>query len=149
LKSANIHLTEQVEQLDKSIGQSEITKMDTQNERDRLKQEVSALSEALGKSKQALEEVQVQRGKLNDAIAKLAQEKGDLVREKVSLSGKVTQLQESLQVAKERLASLQVAKERLEQKVQELEKRVVLAGMHTHTHINLLKCVCNDDMWES
>ena len=117
-------------QLDKSLGESEMSKVGMHSERCRLKQEVTTLSEALGKSKQALAEVQIQRGKLNNTIAKMAQEKGDLVREKISLSTEVTKLQEGLQLSEERLAALKVAKDRLEQKVQEVEKRLVLAELN-------------------
>ena len=94
---------------------------------------MATLSEALGKSKQALAEVQIQRGKLNTTIAKMAQEKGDLIREKVNLGAEVTQLQESLRVSEERLASLKAEKERLEGKVDELEKRLVHAELNQST----------------
>ena len=77
--------------------------------------------------------MQIQRGKLNTTIAKMAQEKGDLIREKVNLGAEVTQLQESLRVSEERLASLKAVKERLEGKVDELEKRLVHAELNQST----------------
>ena len=94
---------------------------------------MATLSEALGKNKQALAEVQIQIGKLNNTLAKMAQGKGDLIHEKVSLGAEVTRLQDSLRVSEERLASLKVAKENLEGRVDELEKRLVHAELNQST----------------
>ena len=51
--------------------------------------------------------------------AKLAQEKGDLVQEKVALSGQVARLQEMLRASEDRLSSLTTLKEKLEEKKNE------------------------------
>ncbi len=107
-----------------------MSRQSVQTERDQLKQEVAILSEALGKTKQALAEVQIQRGKLNNTIVKMAQEKGNLVREKVSLATEITKTQEVLRISEERLSSFKVMKDRLDEKVQGLEKQLVLAELN-------------------
>lgn len=114
----------------KSFEDAQGSRQEVQSERDHFKHEVVVLSEALGKTKQALAEVQIQRGKLNSTIAKMAQENGDLVREKVSLASELTRIQGDLRASEDQLSLLEVMKDRLEERVQGLEQELALAELN-------------------
>lgn len=121
LKVKNTKLTEEVSHLSKNLDKAEVLLREFKSDREHMSIEAAARSEALGTVKHTLAEVQIQRGKLNNTIAKMAQEKGDLICERVSSSAEIAKLRESIKVAEERSTSLASINERLVKNIEELK----------------------------
>lgn len=121
LNGKNTKLTEEVSELSKNLDNIETVLKEVKGEKESLAVEAAARSEALGTMKHSLAEVQIQRGKLNNTIAKIAQEKGDLIREKVTLSAEIAKFKETAKIAEDRATSLASVNERLDKNVEELK----------------------------
>ena len=120
LQHQNAQLVSKMEDQDQRLTIMHSEKRDLGVESDRLKQEVASLTEALGKTKQCVAEMQIQRGKLTSTVAKVAQEKGELVREKLSLMTQLAQTEDMCQSSKDKVASLEASSAQLQQKNQQL-----------------------------
>ena len=116
----------QVVELTSILEEKEEHLMRTKSEVNQIKKESYNLSESLSKFKQALNEAQVQRAQMNCAITKLAQEKGDLLREKVSLRVQIGSLEDALKYLKKKEEIVGEEQRSLDQKLKEVEKRLML-----------------------
>ena len=121
LQHAVVQLTAKVEHLDSQLEVVRADKKDLFSECDKLKKENTNTVEALGKTKQCLADIQVQRGKLTATVAKMAQEKGELVRERVTLMSQLAQTEELLQGARDKVASLEASGNHLQERIKHLE----------------------------
>ena len=103
-----------------------------QNERDQLTKEVSSLTECLGQCKAALKEMQQQHSTLTTTVTTIAEEKADIMREKLSLEVQVGTLEDTCNSLKTQLDLVSIKKEQLEKKVTDSEKRLFLAELNRH-----------------
>ena len=129
LRLTNKQLTDRVGELDKNLHEMESMCGHLRREKDGLRQEATLLNDAFVKTRQTLSEVQIQRSKLNQSIAKIAQEKSQLVQDKVQLSSKIVHLEEALQSSHETNEILTADKEQWQLKVEELE--AIVAAVHS------------------
>lgn len=103
-----------------------------QSERDQLTKEVSSLTECLRQCKAALKEMQQQHGTLAATVTTIAEEKADVMREKLSLEVQIGTLEETRNSLKTQLDLVSITKEQLEKKLTDSEKRLFLAELNRH-----------------
>lgn len=113
-------------QLTSSLQKTQEYLETAQNKINQMTRESTTLSDDVRQHKLALNESQLQRTQLNNIIAKMAKEKGDLVREKVSLRVQVGTLEDSLSLLKKKQVQVSQERNRLEQRMKDMEKRLFL-----------------------
>ena len=91
---------------------------------------MAALSESLAQHRDLLEEAKHQRTTLNKTVASLAQEKADILREKVTLEVRVESLTDTIDSLKRKLGLVTKERDRLQEAVKDSEKRVFLAELN-------------------
>ena len=91
---------------------------------------MAAMTDSLVQHRATVEEGKHQRSILNAMVASLAQEKADILREKVALEVHVGTLQDTTESLKRKLSLVTEERETLQEKVKNLEKRVFLAELN-------------------
>ena len=99
-------------------------------EKERLEREVAATTDSLARHRAMAEEGKQQRTVLNSTVASLAQEKADILREKVALEVRVGTLRDTAESQRKRLGEVTAERDRLQETVCESEKRVFLAELN-------------------
>ena len=91
---------------------------------------MAALSESLAQHRDLLEETKHQRTALNTTVASLAQEKADILREKVTLEVRIESTKDTMESLKRKLGLVTEERDRLQEAVKDSEKRVFLAELN-------------------
>ena len=91
---------------------------------------MAAMTDSLAQHRATVEEGKHQRSILNATVASLAQEKADVLREKVALEVHVGTLQDTTESLKRKLGLVTDERDTLQEKVKNLEKRVFLAELN-------------------
>ena len=101
-----------------------------QGKTEQLSSEVLSLTQGMVQYKTTLEAIQQKRSALNARVEELAQEKADILREKVSLGVQVASLEDSLKATRKQLSVMTTERERLEERVTHSDKRIFLAELN-------------------
>ena len=91
---------------------------------------MAALSESLAQHRDLLEETKHQRAALNTTVASLAQEKADILRERVTLEVRIESTKDTMESLKRKLGLVTEERDRLQEAVKDSEKRVFLAELN-------------------